>query len=60
MKRVCDFAVSDISYALLRRIAVLRTYMRPVRPLLPTELRGLSVAMSVCHTSEPCKNGLSD
>ena len=28
--------------------------------LLPTELRGLSVCRSVCHTSQPCKNGWSD
>jgi len=37
MKRVCGFAVSHISYALLRHIAVLRTYMRPIRLLLLTE-----------------------
>jgi len=32
MKRVCGFAVFHISYALL-----LRTYMQPIRLLLPTE-----------------------
>jgi len=30
MKRVCGFAVSHIRYTLLRRIASLRTYMRPI------------------------------
>jgi len=37
MKRVYGFVLSHISYALLRRIAVLRTYMWPIRLLLPTE-----------------------
>ena len=31
--------------------------MRRCGLLLPTEWRGLSVGLSVCHTSKPCKNG---
>ena len=27
---------------------------------LPTEQRGLSVCLLVCHTNEPCKNGCTD
>jgi len=48
MKRVCGFAISHIVsryYAALYRVAW---------------SIGLSVALSVCHTSEPCKNGLTD
>ena len=48
MKRVCSFAVSHVSYALL-----LRTYMPPIRPLLPTEYRGISVCMSACQSVTP-------
>jgi len=44
MKWVCSLAVSHTSYALLHRIAVLRTYMR-------------HIAWSGCHISEPYKNG---
>jgi len=28
--------------------------------LLLTEYRGLSIGLSVCHTSEPCKDGQTD
>jgi len=56
MKRVCGFAVSHISCALLRHIAVLRTYMRPI----VTDRIAWSVGLSVCHTSKPCKNCWSD
>jgi len=45
MKRLCGFAVSHIVthyYATSHRVAW---------------SVGLSVALSVCHTSEPCKNG---
>jgi len=55
MKRVCGFAVSYIS-ALLRRIAVLL-------PIVTDRVAwsvGLPVGLSVCHTSEPCKSGLTD
>ena len=48
MKRLCGFAVSHIIthyYAASRRVAW---------------SVGLSVALLVCHTSEPCKNGWND
>jgi len=45
MKRVCGFAVSHIV-----------THFTPNR----TEYRGLSVCLSLCHSSEPCKNGRND
>ena len=60
MKRVCGFAVSHIRYVLLRRIAVLGTYMRPIFTDRITWSVGLFVGQSVSHTSEPCKNGRSD
>jgi len=37
-------------YALLRCTAVLRTYMWPIRLLLLTEQRGLSVCLSPCQS----------
>jgi len=40
---------------LLGRIAVVRTCYRP-----SSVVSGLSVGLSVCHTSEPCKNGCTD
>jgi len=51
MKRVRGFAVCHISYALLRRIAVLGTCMYICGLLLPTEWRGLSVCQSVTLVS---------
>jgi len=48
MKRVCGFAVS---YAVTHYYAALHRVAWSV---------GLSVALSVCHTSEPCKNGWND
>jgi len=48
MKRLCGFAVSHIVthyYAASHRVAW---------------SVGVSVALSVCHTSEPCKNGWND
>jgi len=60
MKRVCVFALYQTSYALLRRVAVLRTYMRLIVTDQAAWSVGLSVGLSVCHTSEPCKNGRSD
>jgi len=60
MKRVCGFAVSRIRYVLLRRIAVLCTYMRPIVTDRITWSVGLFVGQSVSHASEPCRNGWSD
>ena len=57
MKEVCGFAVSHIRYILLRRIAVLRACMRPIVADRIAWSVGLSVGLSVSHTSEPCKNG---
>ena len=61
MKRVCGFAVSYISYALLRRVAVLPKYVHAayVTDRVAWSV-GRPVGLSVCHTSEPCKNGRSD
>jgi len=42
---------------LLCRIAVLRTYMRLVVTDRVAWFVGLSVGLSVSHTSEPCRNG---
>jgi len=47
MKRVCGFAVSHRHYALLRRIAVLRKYMRPIVTDRVAWSVGLSVGQSV-------------
>jgi len=49
-------------YALVlqRRIAVLRTYMRPIVTDLVAWSVGLSVGLSVCRSSAPCKNVRSD
>jgi len=55
MKRVCGFAVSHISYALLCRIAVLRTYVRPIVTDRVAWSVSLSVDVSVSHTSDPSK-----
>ena len=57
MKRVCGFAVSHI---LLRRIAVLRTYMRPIVTEGVACSVSLSVGLSGCHISEAWENGWSD
>jgi len=35
-------------------------YVRRCGLLLPTEWRGLSVCLSVCHSSDPCINGWTD
>jgi len=50
MKRVCGFAVCHISYSLLRRIAVLRTYIRPIVTDRVAWSVGLSVDSSVCQS----------
>jgi len=55
MQRVRDFAVSHISYVLIRRIAVLLTYMRPIVINLVESSVGLSAGLSISHASEPCK-----
>ena len=40
---------------IIGRIAVLRTYMRPIVTDRGAWSVGLSVSLSVCHTNEPCK-----
>ena len=52
----CLYYLLFDSLALLGRIAVLRTYMRPI----VTDRVAWSVGLSVCHTSQPCKNGWTD
>ena len=31
-----------------------------MRPIVNVVCRSVSLSLSVCHTSEPCKNGLTD
>jgi len=56
-----DIVRKILGHVLLGRIAVPRS-LRRCGLLLPTELRGLSVSLSVSvyHSSEPCKNGCTD
>jgi len=45
-----------IGISIIRPHRIIRTYYE-MRPILTDEQRGLSVCLSVCHTSGPCKNG---
>jgi len=60
MKREYGFAVSHVRDALLRRIAVLRIYIRPILTDRVAWSVSLSVGLTVSHTSGPCKNGWND
>jgi len=56
--------LSVISIITIKVIIIIRShrpyYVRRCSLLLPTEQCGLSVGPSVCHASEPCKNGWTD